>query len=147
IYGDFGEGCCDESHLAGEGFLVETCRLWEGAFNEAIMPETRRVLLRIGFVLGTEGGALPVLSKITKWGLGGTAGNGRQFVNWIHEADLTNILLSAVEREDLRGVYNVCGPNPVTNTEFMHELRHALHRPWSPPAPAFAVKIGAWLMG
>ncbi len=147
IYGDFGEGCCDENCPPGEGFLADTCREWEGAFNSALMPQMRRVLLRIGFVLGRESGALPTLSKITKWGLGGTAGSGRQSVNWIHAADLTNIFVSAIQREDLHGTYNACGPNPVSNREFMRELRRVLHRPWSPPAPAWAVRLGAWFMG
>ncbi len=147
IYGDFGEGCCDETCPAGEGFLVETCRLWEGAFNEVALPKTRRVLLRIGFVLGREGGALPVLAKVAKWGLGGRAGNGRQWINWIHARDLTEIFLSAIRREEFQGVCNASGPNPATNAAFMRELRRALHRPWSPPAPAWAVRAGAWLMG
>jgi uncharacterized protein (TIGR01777 family) len=146
IYGDFGEGCCDESCVAGEGFLVETCRLWEGEFNNLQIPGVRRALLRIGFVLGREDGAFPVLSKLTRWGLGGPAGTGRQSVNWIHATDLTNIFLSAIQRENFEGAYNACGPNPVSNAEFMRELRRALHRPWSPPAPAWAVRAGAWLM-
>lgn len=147
IYGDFGEGCCDESCPPGKGFLTETCRLWEEAFNESPMPKTRRVLLRIGFVMGREGGAFPALRKITRWGLGGTVGEGRQSVNWIHSADLTSMIFAAIQREDLQGVYNACGPNPLSNAEFMRELRRALHRPWSPPAPAWAVRMGAWLMG
>ncbi len=147
IYGDFGRGCCDETCPPGEGFLVETCRLWEGAFDGALLPGVRRVLLRIGFVLGNEGGALPLLTGLTRWGLGGTAGNGRQSVNWIHQTDLTNIFLAAIHREDMQGIYNTCGPNPTNNADFMRELRRVLHRPWSPPAPAFAVRLGAWLMG
>jgi NAD dependent epimerase/dehydratase family enzyme len=47
----------------------------------------------------------------------------------------------------MTGVFNASGPNPATNAEFMRELRRALHRPWSPPAPALAVRLGAWLMG
>jgi uncharacterized protein (TIGR01777 family) len=147
IYGDEGEGCCDEDTPPGEGFLVETCRLWESAFNESSTPGTRRVLLRIGFALGADGGALKTLAGIAKWGLGGTVGGGRQPINWIHGADLSRVFLSAIERPGWRGVFNASGPNPATNAEFMRELRGALRRPWSPPAPAWAVRIGAWLMG
>ncbi len=147
IYGDEGEGNCDENTPPGTGFLVETCLLWERAFNESSTPNTRQVLLRIGFVLGRDGGALKPLTMLAKWGLGGTVGSGRQFVNWIHVADLSRIFLSAIERQNWAGIFNASGPNPATNAEFMRELRRALHRPWSPPAPAWAVRIGAWLMG
>jgi uncharacterized protein (TIGR01777 family) len=147
IYGDEGEGCCDESERPGEGFLVETCLLWEQAFNNAATPGTRHVVLRIGFVLGIEGGALKTLAGLTRCGLGGTAGNGRQFINWIHGTDLCRVFLAAIEQGEMTGVFNASGPNPATNAEFMRELRRALHRPWSPPAPALAVRLGAWLMG
>jgi uncharacterized protein (TIGR01777 family) len=147
IYGDAGPGDCDENTPPGDGFLLETCRLWEGAFNESSTPDTRHVLLRIGFVLGADGGALKTLATLTRFGLGGTVGNGRQPINWIHSADLDRIFISAIERPDWEGVFNASGPNPATNAEFMHELRRTLRRPWSPPAPAWAVRIGAWLMG
>jgi NAD dependent epimerase/dehydratase family enzyme len=105
----------------------------------------RQVVLRIGFVLGREGGALPVLSKITKLFLGGAVGGGRQYISWIHLTDLIRMLVAAIT-EDLTGVYNAVGPEPVTNAEFMRELRRVYHRPWSPPAPEFAVRLGSRLM-
>jgi len=147
IYGDEGEGRCDEGTPSGEGFLVETCRLWEKAFNESPTPRTRRVLARIGFVLSDSGGALQKLAPLTRWGLGGRVGSGRQYIGWIHAADMTRILLAAIDRAEMAGVFNAAAPNPVTNAEFMRQLRGALHRPWSPPVPAWAVRAGAWLMG
>jgi uncharacterized protein (TIGR01777 family) len=147
IYGDEGEGRCDESTPPGEGFLVETCRRWEKAFNESPTPGTRRVLARIGFVLSDTGGALKKLAQLTRWGLGGKVGSGRQSISWIHAADMTQIFLAAIEREEMAGIFNAATPNPVTNAEFMRELRGALQRPWSPPVPAWAVRVGAWLMG
>jgi len=146
IYGDPGERWCDEGTVAGAGFPAETCLLWEKAFNESPTPKTRRVLLRIGFVLGRSGGALNVLGRLTRWGLGGRVGSGRQYISWLHERDMTRIFLAAIEREEMVGVFNASGPDPVTNAEFMKELRRALHRPWSPPAPAWAVHIGSWLL-
>ena len=83
------------------------------------VPKTRRVLLRIGFVLGRDGGALPVLAKLTRWFLGGAAGSGRQYISWIHIADLNRMFMEGIERENLAGTYNAAAPNPVTNTEFM----------------------------
>jgi uncharacterized protein (TIGR01777 family) len=146
IYGDQNEKVCHESSPAGNGVLAEICRQWEAAFNSAGTPGTRRALLRIGLVLGRDGGALPVLSRLTKRFLGGAIGSGRQFISWIHLEDLTRMIISAIENENLSGTFNATAPDPVTNAEFMRELRRALHRPWSPPVPVWAVKLGSRLM-
>jgi hypothetical protein len=146
FYGDTGNDLCDETTSNGVDNLAEICQQWENAVNSAAAPKTRKVLLRIGFVLGRDGGALPVLEKLTKWFLGGTAGGGKQFISWIHISDLTRLFVDAIEREDLSGTFNAVAPNPVTNAEFMRALRRALRRPWSPPAPEWAVKIGSRLM-
>jgi uncharacterized protein (TIGR01777 family) len=147
FYGDTKDRLCDENAPAGNDALAGVCVKWEDAFNSADVPPTRKVLLRIGFVLGREGGALPVLKNLTKKFLGGSAGSGRQFISWIHIADLTRMFVEAIERTDLSGTFNAVGAHPATNAEFMRELRHELHRPWSPPAPEFAVRLGARLMG
>jgi len=52
----------------------------------------------------------------------------------------------AIDSQEMQGVYNATGPDPVTNAQFMTELRHALHRPWSPPVSVWAVHVGSWLM-
>ncbi|HEY2953435.1 MAG TPA: TIGR01777 family oxidoreductase [Verrucomicrobiae bacterium] len=146
LYGDAGDRWCDETAPSGEGFPAETCLLWEQAFSAAQSPRTRRVVLRIGFALGKDGGALGVLAKLTKWFLGGTVASGRQYISWIHWSDLNQMFLSSIERDDVEGAFNATGPNPATNAEFMRELRQVLKRPWSPPAPVWAVKMGCRLM-
>jgi uncharacterized protein (TIGR01777 family) len=145
FYGDTGDRICNESSPAGTGNLADICRHWEGALPASPVPNLRKVVLRIGFVLGRQGGALPVLSKITKLFLGGAVGSGRQYMSWIHLADLIQMFVAAIE-EPLSGVYNAVAPEPVTNANFMRELRRVLHRPWSPPAPEFAVRLGSRLM-
>jgi len=147
IYGDAGDRWCDESAPTGQGFPTETCLLWEQAFNESPTPQTRRVILRISFVLGKSGGALQILARLAKLGLGGAVGSGRQYISWIHSLDMNRLFLSAIEQEQMSGAFNATGPQPVTNAEFMRELRHAVHRPWSPPVPTWAVRIGSRLMG
>lgn len=79
--------------------------------------------------------------------LGGRVGAGTQYISWLHIRDLNQMFLWAIERDDIEGVFNATGPNPVTNAEFMREMRRALGRPWSPPTPAVAVHLGAALMG
>lgn len=145
-YGDLADEWCDEDSLQKPGTAIEVCRLWEDAFNAAKIPKTRKVLLRIGLVLARDEGLLSVLSKLTKWFLGGRVGSGTQFMSWIHVADMNRMFLDTIENEKLSGVFNATGPKPVTNKEFMYELRRALHRPWSPPVPEWAVGIGSQLM-
>ncbi|MDB6139862.1 MAG: epimerase [Verrucomicrobiaceae bacterium] len=146
-YGDPGGRECDEEAPAGEGIPAETCVRWERAFADSPTPGTRRVWLRISFVLGRSGGALPLLERLTRLFLGGSVGHGRQYISWIHELDMMRLFLRAIDEPDMRGVYNATGPSPVPNAGFMRELRRALHRPWSPPTPAWAVPIGCWFMG
>ena len=146
-YGDTGDRLADESAPPGDDFPAQVCRQWEGAFEALDLPATRKVVLRLAVVLGRDGGALPMLEKLARWFLGGAVGNGRQFMSWIHAADVVRLFISAIERTELTGVFNATSPEPVTNAEFMRELRHVLHRPWSPPAPAPFARAAAWLMG
>jgi hypothetical protein len=141
-YGDCRDQWCDELFPNGKDPLAEVCRLWENAFHAADTLHTRRVLFRIGLVLGSDGGALPMLANLTKWFLGGAAGNGKQYISWIHLADLIQMFLQAIEPDShLAGTYNAAAPNPATNAEFMRALRHNFYRPWCPPAPAWTVKL------
>jgi uncharacterized protein len=146
-YGETGDRVADEDSPPGDDFPAEVCWKWEGAFYEQKLATTRKVVLRLGVVLGRDGGALPMLEKLTRWFLGGAVGNGRQFMSWIHLADIVRMFVSAIEQPELSGDFNACSPEPVTNAEFMRELRHALHRPWNPPVPAPFARAGAWLMG
>jgi uncharacterized protein (TIGR01777 family) len=146
IYGNPGDAICDESALPGSGFSVDVCRRWEEAFYRCEVPSTRKVLHRIGFVLGAGGGALEPLARLARLGLGGPAGSGRQYISWLHITDLNRILRWSIDSEDAVGTYNASGPAPVTNVEFMATLRRVLGRPWSPPVPASVVRIGAWCM-
>jgi uncharacterized protein (TIGR01777 family) len=142
-YGNAGDRFCDESLASGPGFLAEVCRRWEETFQALDLPEVRRVVLRIGVVLDPEHGALPPLVKLTRRFAGGAAGSGRQYLSWIHREDLLTIFHAVLTRPELAGTYNACAPAPVTNTEFMRELRGVLGRPWCPPAPEFVVRLAA----
>ncbi len=147
IYGDPGNRVCDEESPHGTGFSVDVCTAWEQEFQSAAMPGTRKVLLRIGLALGSGNGIMKPFSALAKCFLGGTVGRGTQYLSWLHVDDLNEMFLWSIEREDVVGVYNATGPEPVTNREFMWELRRACDRPWSPPVPKLMVRFGArWVM-
>jgi uncharacterized protein len=142
IYGDSGDRICDEAAPPGSDFTAEVVAAWEAAFfagAEAAGP--RRVALRSGFILGRDGSGLPRLAGLTRKFLGGAAGNGRQYMSWLHVEDFCAICRWAISRRETRGVYNATAPRPSTNAEFMRLLRETLGRPWSPPAPAWLVKL------
>jgi len=147
IYGDAGDRVCDESAHVTEAWPANVCTAWEEALGEALLANTRWVTLRIGFVIGRGGGALPFLEKLARWGPGGRIGSGRQWISWAHEVDIDRVFLRAIDEPAMCGVYHATGPEPVTNSELMRTLRAVLKRPWSPPVPAPAVYLGAWLVG
>jgi len=147
IYGDTGDLSCDENTRQGDDFLADVCKLWEGAFDDVTASGMRKSILRIAPVLGPNGGFLKPLARLTRWFAGGQVGRGRQFVSWIHIADLAAMFVCAIERNDIVGIFNTTSPNPVRNADFMSELRRTLHRPWSPPVPTWALPVGSWLMG
>lgn len=140
-YGDHGDNPITEHVSNGSGFLAELCVDWEAAAREVEKFGVRLVVIRIGIVLSTEGGALAALLPIFKLGGGGQLGSGQQFFPWIHIDDLVNLICWAVRSPDASGVYNATAPHPVTNKEFTKSLAAAIHRPAFLPVPKFALRL------
>ncbi len=141
LYGDRGDAVITEEASAGAGFLADVCREWEASTAEAESLGVRRVLARTGIVLAREGGALPVMSRPFRLGLGGPLGDGRQWFPWIHMEDEVGALRFLLEREEARGAFNLAAPHPVTNRELTRTLARVLRRPAFLPAPAFALRL------
>lgn len=139
-YGDRGDEVLDEQSAAGTGFLADVTMRWE---EIALRAESaaRVVVMRFGVVLAADGGALGKMAVPFKLGAGGPLGNGRQWMSWIDRDDLIAMLVWAIDHPEVRGVYNVTAPNPVTNADFTAALGRALHRPAILPAPAFALRL------
>ena len=108
-------------------FSIDVATAWERAANDAIVPHTRRVLLRSAMTMSPErGGVFDVLLRLVRWGLGGTAGDGRQYVSWMHDVDFIRAIYWLIERSDLAGPVNLAAPHPLPNAEFMRKLRLGL---------------------
>jgi NAD dependent epimerase/dehydratase family enzyme len=116
------------------------------AYSAALPPGTRRVLLRTSLVLGRGGGALRRFVRLARWGLGGRVGDGRQGMSWIHERDMNRLFVRAIVERAMSGVYVATAPNPVSNAEFMRELRRALNVRFGLPAARWQVRLGAALL-
>lgn len=146
IYGDPPEVLCTEDSTFGYGLAPFVGQAWEKAFTEAILPNMRQVVFRTSFVLGRSGGALPRLALVARLGLGGKVGHGNQGISWLHEEDMNRLFIRAITDEDMKGIYIATAPNPVSNAEFMRQLRKALGVPIGLPAMTWMVKIGAPLL-
>lgn len=131
----------------GTDFLAQVSQQWEAAFINAATPMTRKVQLRIGAVLLSEGGMLGPLVKLAKLGLGGTVGRGDQYISWILEGDFIKLVDWLIQNGHISGVVHASGPNPVTNADFMRALRKRIGAPFGVPIPAWAVRLGAWFIG
>ena len=128
-------------------FSIDVARAWERAFDEAVVDGTRKVALRSAMTLSPDpGGVFDTLLGLVRRGLGGTAGNGRQFMSWIHHEDFTAAVRWLIHRDDIAGVVNVAAPNPLTNAEFMRVLREACGVRLGLPATKWMLEIGAAFM-
>ncbi|HEX8295750.1 MAG TPA: TIGR01777 family oxidoreductase [Chthoniobacteraceae bacterium] len=138
FYGDAGETELTEAAPAGEGFLPETVKAWEA---EALAARGVRVVqLRTGLVLGKGAGMLGAMTPIFRMGLGGSLGDGQQWMPWIHLEDEVRLALFAVENLDLTGPVNATAPWPVRNNDFTGILSGILRRPAFIRVPAFALR-------
>lgn len=128
-------------------FSTEVAQAWEATLNEAPTPHTRKVALRSAMVMSPDpGGIFDVLLKLVRWGLGGPAAGGRQYVSWIHDHDFIRAVQWLLTHPALAGPVNLASPNPLPYTDFMRGLRHATGAPFGLPATRWMLEIGAWLM-
>ncbi len=140
-YGPRGDEELTEAASPGGGFLSELCVAWEEAAQRAEPLGVRVVRLRIGLVLGPDGGALAKMVPPFRLFVGGPLGSGRQWVSWIHRHDLIGLIEWALAHPALSGALNATAPQPKTMHEFARELGRVLSRPSWLPAPAFALRL------
>jgi uncharacterized protein (TIGR01777 family) len=141
VYGDRGDEPLDERSSAGEDFLARLCLAWEGAASQAEDHGVRVVALRIGTVLGPEGGALMKLAPAFRWGLGARLGSGRQQVAWIHLRDLLELIVTALSDERYQGPINATAPAGTTNADFTRALAHVFARRAFLSIPSWALRL------
>lgn len=130
-----------EEDPPGNDFLGEVCLKWENAADEFKKEGIRVVKVRTGVVLEKNDSALSKLMMPAKSGFLVQSGNGRQYMPWIHIADLCRIYLKAITDQGMSGAYNAVSPMHVTHAGFMKTLAKVMGKPVSPvPAPAIVLK-------
>lgn len=128
-------------------FSIDVARNWELAAEEANTPRTRKVMMRASMIMGPgKGGIFDTLLTLVKFGLGGTAASGRQYISWIHEDDFIRAVYWLIEHNEISGPVNLASPNPLPNKEFMRTLRKAWGTKIGVPAAEFMLAIGAFFM-
>lgn len=125
-------------------FSIDVAASWEQAMDERPVHQTRKVKLRAAMVMSPDrGGVFDTLLRLVRYGLGGQAGSGNQYVSWIHYEDFVNAINWIIEHENFEGAVNLAAPNPLPNVEFMKTLREAWGMRFGLPATELMLEIGA----
>ncbi len=128
-------------------FSIDVATSWERALDEADTPHTRKVKMRAAVVMSPDkGGVFDELLRLVRCGLGGTAGDGRQYISWIHHEDFVRAVCWLMTHEELDAAVNLAAPNPLPNAEFMRALRDAAGIKFGLPATGWMLEIGALLL-
>ncbi|MBE1441888.1 TIGR01777 family oxidoreductase [Paenibacillus sp. OAS669] len=133
------ESFVEHSEPNVKDFLSGVVEKWEKAMDQ--IQDTRLVKLRLGIVLGKDGGAFPKMMLPYKLGVGGRIGSGKQVISWIHIEDLCRLIEFSIENEDIIEQLNATAPQPVTNDEFGRTLARVMRTSHRFPVPAFVMKI------
>lgn len=131
----------------GDDFSMDIAKSWEKTFYEITTPKTRKIALRSSIVMGKKGGALIPLKRLTKFGLGGKQASGLQKVSWIHELDFARSIEFLMNRNDLKGNFNLSVRKPTDNKTLMKTLRRTMNIPIGVSHPSWLLKLGARLIG
>lgn len=139
-YGTSETATFDETSASGADFLAEVCQTWEAEAEKVKEAGVRLVIPRIGIVLA-NGGALGKMLGPFQMFAGGPIGSGRQWFSWIHRDDLVDLIIEALKRPDMEGVFNATAPNPVRMEQFCQTLGEVMNRPSWLPVPDFVLEL------
>ena len=141
IYGNCAERQLDETAPPGADFLARLAREWEAEAHRAEAKGARVALMRLGAVLGPDGGAMPELVRNVQQLRTGRLGSGKQWLSWIHLEDAVAGCRFLLENAGLRGAFNFTAPEPRRQADFARTLGNLLGRHKLMPAPMFALRL------
>jgi uncharacterized protein (TIGR01777 family) len=122
-YGPGNDEKIDETFPAGSGFSSNLCADWE---NETVAAEAlgiRVCLLRLGVVLDSDGGAMAEMARPFRFGIANWIGSGRQWLSWVHRADVVAAIDLLLHSPGVSGPVNVTAPAPVTSRGFCDAMK------------------------
>lgn len=124
----------------GNSFVAQVVQDWEKSSDE-LSHTVRRVIFRIGLVMGNDANIIRQLLPVFKLALGGKIGSGDQPFPFIHVLDLASAILWAIKNAEAHGIYNLVAPQQITNAEFTKTLAGLLNRPAIFSVPPFVLKL------
>lgn len=128
-------------------FSMEVATRWEEAFFAANTPNTRKIALRSAMTMSPDhGGIFDTLLRLVRFGLGGPAAGGVQYMSWIHEDDFARAIEFLIGHEEISGAVNVAAPEPLPNRDFMQALRNAWGARIGLSAKQWMLRLGAVLL-
>ena len=139
-YGERGDEELTEKSSKGEGFLADVTADWEAQAQEAERFGTRVVCIRTAPVIGHEG-MLTALKRSAPFGFLLKLSKHDFWQPWIHEDDIVNAYLFALQTSTLQGVVNAVAPDRVTHAVFMANLGTVIKRKVIGTFPRFLQKI------
>lgn len=124
-------------------FSIDVATSWEKTFFDAPKLKTRKIALCSAMIMSPDrGGVFDTLLRLVRYGLGGKAASGLQFVSWIHDTDFLHSIDYLIARDEIDGAVNLASPNPLPNQEFMKILRQAWGAHIGLPATRCMLEIG-----
>jgi uncharacterized protein (TIGR01777 family) len=140
FYGSRGDEELGENAEPGQGFMADVVKQWEDCSTAIEKTGVRRIIVRMGMVLGKDKGALKRLALPFRFFVGGPLGSGKQWMSWIHIHDVVQAIDFLISHKECSGIYNLTSPRPVRNKAFARCLGEVLHRPSFFPVPGFILK-------
>ncbi len=131
----------ESSGWYSNNFLAEVVKNWEKeAFNAKDVCE-RVTLIRIGVVLGKEGGMYSLMRNLVKWNLGAYFGKGEQSLSFIYIRDLVRAIDFIIDNR-MDGIINLTAPEYTNYRTFMSVLKGRFKSFILWPIPEFLIKTG-----
>ena len=101
----------------------------------------RSVIMRLGIVLGQDGGVYDNMHMPFYCCLGGTIGDGSQWFPYVHLNDVVRAYEFAMFDTRVKGPLNVVAPSACTNKDFTKALGRAMWRPTFLYLPSFVSSL------
>ncbi|HEV2397452.1 MAG TPA: DUF1731 domain-containing protein [Candidatus Sulfotelmatobacter sp.] len=128
-------------------FSIDVATSWESAFFDAITPNTRKLALRSAMIMSPDrDGIFDTLLRLVRFGLGGTAASGQQFISWVHDVDFLSAIEFLIAHNEFDAFVNISSPHPLPNREFMRALRQAWGARIGLPATTWMLEIGTFFL-
>lgn len=137
----------EETGELGDDFSPRVVKAWEHEFFQHKRAGVRQVAVRCAIVFSNKGGAFPRYAQLVRWGLGGRHGSGRQYVSWVHEADVAGFFQWLIQTPQAEGTLNLAAPNPLPEQDMLKAMRARIKPMLALPTPEWMLRMGARIIG